>query len=120
MEGLRLWPDGKIYFGTHGMEDPVTGKFGFRAIGRINYANNTETACEFQDSVASVDFSALLPSGAFLGFFPTPVVIPQSSLQISVQLQGNTLLAQPDSYGSYQWYLNGSALANGQNPYLSP
>jgi len=118
MGGLRLGPDGKIYFGTQGALNPLTRKFGFWAIGRINYPNNPGAACGFQDSVASVDFSALPPSAAFVGFFPTPVVIPQSSLQVVVQLQGDTLFAQPGSYGSYQWYLNGNPLANGQNPYL--
>jgi len=118
LSSLRLGPDGKIYFGTQGLRDPVTGKFGYRAIGRINYPNNPGAACGFQDSVASVDFSALPPSAAFVGFFPTPVVIPQSSLQVAVQLRGDTLFAQPGSYGSYQWHLNGNPLANGQNPYL--
>lgn len=116
--GIRLGPDGKIYFGSRGMDNPDHGIAGFNAIGRINYPNNSGTACGFQDSVASVDLPALLPSGFFYGFFPTENVIPKSSLNIALHLQNDTLFAQPASYYSYHWYLNGSPVTGGNQTYL--
>lgn len=117
--GLRLGPDGKIYFASHWGYFPDRGQSRFHAVGRINYPNNPASACGFQDSVASVDFSSLPVSGFFYGVFPTETVIPESSLQISVHLQGDTLFAQPNNFDSYQWYYNGNALATGTAAYLS-
>lgn len=116
--GLRLGPDGKMYFASEWGYVPERHDSTFRAVGRINYPNLPAATCGFEDSVASVDFASLPNRGFFWGFFPTQAVIPQSSLQVSVQLQGDTLFAQPGNYGSYQWYLNGNPLANAQNPYL--
>lgn len=116
--GLRLGPDGKMYFASHWGYVPEWHGSTFLSVGRINYPNLPAATCGFEDSVASVDFASLPNRGFFWGSFPTQTVIPQSSLQVSVQLQGDTLFAQPGNYGSYQWYLNGNPLANAQNPYL--
>ena len=117
--GIQLGPDGKIYFGNGFQYFPYFQDFGYRRIGRINYPNNVGLACGFEDSVASIDFSSLPVPGIFWGAFPNHVVIPQSSLHISIHFQNDTLFAQPNTFDSYQWYHNGSPVAGGNNPFLS-
>lgn len=116
--GIQLAQDGKIYFGNHFRYFSDFHDNGYGSIGRINYPNNAGPACGFEDSVAGIDFSSLPDSGIFRGAFPNHVVIPQSSLHISIHFQNDTLFAQPDNFSSYQWYHNGSPVAGGNNPYL--
>lgn len=115
---LRLGPDGKIYFGTHRRIFPNLNKYGYSAIGRINNPNLAGTACGFEDSVTTVNLQSFSFPGFFRGYFPNEVVIPQSSLNISIHFQNDTLFASPNYFHSYQWYYKDSIITGATQPFL--